>query len=196
MQRTGLIHISSMTAVCEAPRADRLQASTVAGDPPWKTHLLSVCKHEQSEPRLRTYERGGVRALMQCLNCGQKSSNFISVTGVNKHWDVELENRVKQDYEAAKAQWDRGRIEAYEDAKETASRQWWSAYDEYRGTSVWAVKRELVFERCNGVCESCGQRRAEHVHHKKYPDVFGLEPLFDLVGVCVPCHKLIHPHME
>lgn len=196
MQRSGLIHISSMTAVCEAPRADRRGVNDAVGDPPWKTHLLCVCEHQHSEPRLKKYERGGVRALMQCLQCGQKASNFMAVAGVTKSWDVELEDRVRRDYEAAKAEWERDRLDAHEHANETANRQWWTAYDKYLKTSVWAIKRELVLERCGGVCESCGQRRVEHVHHKKYPNVFGLEPLWDLAGVCVPCHKLIHPHMD
>jgi predicted HNH restriction endonuclease len=26
--------------------------------------------------------------------------------------------------------------------------------------------------------------------------VFGHEPLWDLRAVCVPCHKIIHPHMD
>jgi predicted HNH restriction endonuclease len=30
----------------------------------------------------------------------------------------------------------------------------------------------------------------------KYPEVFGLEPLWDLRAVCIPCHKIIHPHMR
>ena len=67
---------------------------------------------------------------------------------------------------------------------------------EDNGTGVPADERELVFERCGGVCESCRQRSADQVHHLKYPDVFGLEPLWDLAAVCIPCHKIIHPHME
>lgn len=194
--RTGLVQISSMTAVLHAPRADRMEASATAGDPPWQTHLMYVCQHKTTQPRLKRYERGGIRALLQCLECGQKASNFIATAGVTEAWDTDLEQRVMLDYESAKQKWDQARKVAWESAEKLANRSWWEAYDSYLRTAVWAVKRELVLERCGGVCEACGQRRAVHVHHKKYPDVFGLEPLFDLAAVCVPCHKIIHPHME
>jgi 5-methylcytosine-specific restriction endonuclease McrA len=198
MQRSGLVHISSMTAVCEAPRRDRASAlQAVAGPPPWQSHLLHVCNHGTTRPRLKTYERGGVRALLQCLECGQKVGNFISLAGVSERWDTALEERVRSEYQSSRDQWDRKRIEAFASADTKASTEWWTAYDRYLQSAVWAVKRERVFERCGGVCESCGEKRAEHVHHKPpYPKVFGLEPLWDLAAVCVPCHKIIHPHME
>jgi len=196
MQRTGLIHISSMTPVCNAPRTDRASVLSALGDPPWTTHLLCVCGHSATTPRLKTYEKGGRRAVLQCLECGQKASNFIPVAGVKEHWDTELEERVKADYERVKRQWEQKRVSAYESASNQSNREWWAAYDKYLKTSVWACKREKVLERCGGVCESCLQRSAVHVHHLKYPDVFGLEPAFDLVAVCLPCHKIIHPHME
>ena len=196
MQRSGLIHISSMTPVCEAPRADRAQVLSCLSSPPWKTHLWSVCQHQDSRPRLKKYDRGGVRALRQCLTCGRKASNFISNSGVTEAWDVDLEDRIKADYDLTIQAWEHSRIQALDGAENAASHAWWNAYDEYLKTSVWALKRELVLQRCNGVCESCFQRPAAHVHHLKYPKVFGLEPLWDLKGVCIPCHKLMHPHME
>jgi hypothetical protein len=194
--RTGLVRICSMTPVCNAPRTDRASVLSSLGDPPWQTHLVCVCDHKAKKPRLKAYPKGGVRALFQCLDCGQKASNFIQVAGVTEHWDTELEERMRADYERARNQWEQKRISAYDSAAGSSSREWWAAYDRYLNTAVWAVKRELVFERCGGVCESCRQRSADQVHHLKYPDVFGLEPLWDLAAVCIPCHKIIHPHME
>lgn len=196
MQRAGLIHVSSMTPVCSAPRADRDSIYMSIGDPPWKTHLLYTCQHNSTKARLKVYERGGTRAMKQCLDCGSKVGNFIPVSGVTEHWDDELEQAVQRDYEKSKEGWENNRKLVFETATDDANSRWWDEYDRYRKTSVWAVKRELVIERAEGVCEACGQRRAEHVHHVKYPQVFGLEPLWDLRAVCVPCHKLIHPHME
>ena len=197
MQRSGLVRISSMTAVCNAPRADRASAvQSLAGTPPWQSHLLHTCEHLATKPRLKTYERGGVRALLQCLECGQKVGNFIAVAGVSERWDTELEERVRADFQSSREEWERKRLAAFASADAKASDEWWAAYERYLRSAVWAIKRERVFERCSGVCESCGERRAEHVHHKKYPAVFGLEPLWDLAAVCVPCHKIIHPHME
>lgn len=196
VSRTGLVRISSMTAVSRAPRLDRAATADSVGRPPWQTHLKYVCQHEVTSPRLKAYDRGGVRALRQCLQCGQKVGNFVPVAGVTEQWDEELELRISNDYENARATWDQARRMALESAGHIASREWWEAYTAYLRTAVWALKRELVMERSGGVCESCGQRRAEHVHHRKYPEVFGLEPLWDLAAVCVPCHKIFHPHME
>lgn len=196
MQRTGLTHISSMTAVCRVPRADTNDLDAGIGEPPWQSHLMRVCQHHSTKARLKRYERAGTRAMLQCLDCGQSASNFIRSTGVTEEWDEELEQRVRSDYEAAMSQWRQRKLDAVETARDRASRDWWESYDRYRKTAVWALKRELVLERCGGVCEACGQRRAEHVHHERYPEVWGHEMLWDLRGVCVPCHKIIHPHME
>jgi hypothetical protein len=196
LNRAGFVHISSMTAVRAAPRPETADVVSFLGDPPWKTHLLVVCSHQSTSPRLKRYEKGGVRALMQCLKCGQKASNFMTVAGVTEQWDSDLEERVRSDYDSARERWEKKRLTAFQSVRERTKSDWWQAYDLYLKSAVWAVKRELVFERCGGVCEACGQRRAEHVHHKKYPEVFGLEPLFDLAGVCIACHKIIHPHME
>lgn len=196
MQRTGLTHISSMTAVCPVPRTDMQAVEASIGDPPWQSHFMRVCQHSATKPRLKRYERGGTRALHQCLDCGQKASNFIPVAGIAEEWDEELEQRVRADYESAMAEWRHRKLDESAYEKERASREWWESYDRYRKSAVWAVKRELVFKRCGGICEACGQRRAEHVHHEKYPDIWGHEMLWDLRGVCVPCHKIIHPHMD
>lgn len=196
MQRTGLVHISSMMAVCNAPRADRAAAQASIGAPPWQSHILHTCQHNETRPRLKRYERGGIRAVLQCLECGQKASNFIPVAGVVEEWDSQLEERVRADYQSARVEWENRRLNAVAAADGHASREWWAAYDRYLRSAVWALKREHVLERCGGVCEACGERRAEHIHHKKYPDVFGHEPLWDLAAVCVPCHRIIHPHME
>lgn len=196
MQRAGLVRVSSMTAVCEAPRTDRESVRLSLGEPPWKTHLLYTCEHLATKARLKVYERGGTRAIRQCLECGSKVGNFIAVSGVSEPWDDELEQAVRHDYEREKEGWENLRKSAWESLADDVNSRWWQEYERYLRTSVWAVKRELVMKRCQGVCEACGQRRAEHVHHVKYPEVFGLEPLWDLRAVCVPCHKLIHPHME
>lgn len=196
MQRTGLTQISSMTAVCQVPRADTIDLEVGVGAPPWQSHWMRACQHHATKARLKTYDRAGTRAMLQCLDCGQKASNFISTAGVTEKWDDELEQRVRSDYEAAMSEWRQRKLDAVETARDRVSLEWWDSYDRYRKTAVWAIKRELVFERCGGVCEACGQRRAEHVHHVRYPDVWGHEMLWDLRGVCVPCHKIIHPHME
>jgi hypothetical protein len=66
-------------------------------------------------------------------------------------------------------------------------------------TPVWHKKRRLVFRRCHEICEGCGERQAEQVHHLRYPNAFPgsddwieKEMLFDLKGICDRCHENIH----
>jgi 5-methylcytosine-specific restriction endonuclease McrA len=77
-------------------------------------------------------------------------------------------------------------------AREREREQRRSDYYQYIQGSVWRRKRALVLRRCHGVCESCGEAPATQVHHTVYPENFGDEPLWDLRGVCRPCHELIH----
>jgi len=55
----------------------------------------------------------------------------------------------------------------------------------------WRDKRVLVLKRACGMCEGCGQARAREVHHKTYQHL-GAEFLFELVALCVECHRRIH----
>lgn len=190
MQRSGLIHISSMVAFATPPKAVPPDHS----EAPWNTHWSRTCQHDLV-PRLKEYP-SGIRAKKQCLKCGQGVGGNVPMAGVTQAWDEQLEKRVNEEYERAERAY-RAELDLYlKQSRGERSDQWWSEYNRYLRSAVWQTKRELVLQRCSGLCESCGQRRAVHVHHKKYPDVFGLEPLWDLVGVCVPCHRLIHPHME
>ena len=58
---------------------------------------------------------------------------------------------------------------------------------------AWEVQRRLVLDRAKGQCERCRQRKGEHVHHLKYSDVIGHEPLDWLQLVCLRCHGEYHP---
>jgi 5-methylcytosine-specific restriction endonuclease McrA len=69
--------------------------------------------------------------------------------------------------------------------------EFWAKYDAYMESSEWRVKRSKVLERSGGMCEGCGDRFADHVHHLTY-ERLGDEMLFDLVAVCKPCHEKIH----
>lgn len=85
---------------------------------------------------------------------------------------------------------------------------WLLAYEGYMQSTIWGEKRRKVLERVRrthgGMCEGCGERRAEEVHHVRYPR--GLEPgsrgwvakekLYDLVGICERCHEEVHSEWE
>jgi hypothetical protein len=79
--------------------------------------------------------------------------------------------------------------------------EWLTAYRVYLESALWSEKRRKVKERCGGICEGCGERRAVEVHHLRYPGWPVLpgseewkrrEKLWDLVGVCERCHMEEH----
>ena len=52
--------------------------------------------------------------------------------------------------------------------------------------------RVAVLERCCGVCERCGEARAEHVHHKLRRLHSRANELGFLAALCEPCHTTVH----
>jgi hypothetical protein len=161
---------------------------------PWNTHWSKLCQHEL-RPRLKQYKTG-LRAKMQCVKCGQGVGANVSMSGVSEPWDDLLEQKTLDDYERCAAEYRLKNEEFMKAQRGERSAAWWQIYNAYLRSEEWAAKRERVMWRCGGICESCGDREARHVHHLEYPKTFGLEPLYTLVGVCVPCHKIIHPHMD
>lgn len=190
MQRSGLIHVSSMMAFSTPQKAqapDHEQA-------PWNTHWSRTCDHDLVA-RLKAYP-SGVRAKKQCRKCGQGVGGNVPMAGVSEVWDDELEQRVGAEYERACRAY-RAELDLYlQQTRGKRSRDWWAEYNRYLRSAVWQAKRELVMERAGGLCECCLQRQAHHVHHLKYPDTFGMEPAWDLRAVCVSCHETFHPHMR
>ena len=80
--------------------------------------------------------------------------------------------------------------------KETVQR--WRAermeiYEEYLQSHTWQHKREAVIRRAHGVCEhpSCSAYVRE-VHHERYPNRLGDEPIDWLVGLCERHHDERH----
>ena len=88
------------------------------------------------------------------------------------------------------------------EAERTRERiEWLLAYRIYLESAIWREKRRKVLERCRGICEGCGNRRAVEVHHLEYPqwpvipgseEWLRREKLYDLVGVCERCHREVH----
>lgn len=77
------------------------------------------------------------------------------------------------------------------------ARQNFSSYEEYLGSSLWREKRALVAKRAMGYCEhDLCNRAAEEVHHKRYPRIWGNEPIEWLVALCEEHHRAAHGHEE
>ena len=62
----------------------------------------------------------------------------------------------------------------------------------YLKSAAWQRKRFVVLRRDNWCCVHCG-RPATQVHHKKYAQKIGKEPIDWLESVCYDCHKHLHP---
>lgn len=63
--------------------------------------------------------------------------------------------------------------------------------DVYLKSAGWQRKRFVVLKRDNWCCVHCG-RPATQVHHKKYANRIGKEPIEWLESVCNPCHDSLH----
>jgi|DEB0MinimDraft_6_1074348.scaffolds.fasta_scaffold72622_2 5-methylcytosine-specific restriction endonuclease McrA len=68
--------------------------------------------------------------------------------------------------------------------------EWWACYSLYISSPEWQMKRQKVIER-DPICKGCEERRSTQAHHLTYKH-FGNEFLFELIGVCKPCHDRFH----
>lgn len=175
--------VCSMTAVIAKPS----RPSPV--DTPYSTHWSRLCQHDLVV-RLRG-SKSGVNARAQCRKCGKGVGKLVKSAGVFEQWDYDLEKRVEDEFKAAVEKW-----QSSITFDDHARPGFWESYNTYLQSDVWRVKRGLVMQRANGVCECCGQHRAKQVHHLEYPQIFGHEPLWTLRAVCLACHEIIHPHMR
>jgi hypothetical protein len=81
------------------------------------------------------------------------------------------------------------------------AKRWWTAYERYLQSPLWAERRQKVLVRARNICEGCGARRASEVHHVHYPARclpgsrawVAQEKLYMLVAVCSQCHQDLHP---
>jgi replicative DNA helicase len=64
-------------------------------------------------------------------------------------------------------------------------------YQYYLCSREWAVLKEAVHKRGEGVCERCGQYPIDAVHHLTYARIYA-EELEDLAGWCKHCHEYTH----
>jgi hypothetical protein len=66
------------------------------------------------------------------------------------------------------------------------------AYTAYLNTSVWKKKRQKAIDRDGGRCRLCNSTKRLNVHHRAYPEVWGTEPIEDLITLCGKCHDIFH----
>ncbi len=64
-------------------------------------------------------------------------------------------------------------------------------YQKYLKSPKWQALRQMVFERCGGICEACKANDMTATHHITYRNL-GDEKPWQLLGVCERCHETIH----
>ena len=64
-----------------------------------------------------------------------------------------------------------------------------------RGSSQWERNRALALDRDGHQCQKCGAVVRLHVHHVKSwdPDDLETHAVGNLLTLCAPCHKRVHP---
>ena len=153
---------------------------------------LRVCSHcevsQTFELRRRTIKGGATRPEWQCLGCGQSTGQPVSRQRVpdwesRPAWDEALSHQYADTAETARL---------HEAADELTTKR--TAYAAYRQSDAWHAKRTKVLRR-DPICTACGKAPSEQAHHLTYDRIFH-EPLFDLVGVCRPCHTELHRRDE
>lgn len=65
-------------------------------------------------------------------------------------------------------------------------------YREYLQSVEWKTLRRVAKELAGHKCQLCDSSRGLNVHHRKYPDILGTEPIKDLVVLCEKCHSMFH----
>jgi hypothetical protein len=153
------------------------------------------CTHPTYELRKRTLKNKAISYVNQCLICGKAISRGIS----QETAFINNSNIEPQPFnEELKANWENSRNKEAEiifgrddNQRELRRLEFWKCYNEYLKTPIWLKKRGLVLERAKGVCEGCGDKSAEEVHHLTYCHM-GDEFLFELVAVCKACHERLH----
>ena len=148
------------------------------------------CKHERISPRYKKNASGKTCVFGQCLDCGSSRGTMsrASVVGIPQWWDHALEKSGGWGSDLQRLFFEKARA-SYEDQRRAQHREHLRELSTYYQTETWRKKSRAVVAR-DGVCRACLVRPATQAHHLTYKHLKD-EPLFDLVGVCEPCHRKI-----
>jgi hypothetical protein len=158
---------------------------SLAVTPPTPPSACSYCETPgQLDLRKRIKRNSSISLEWQCLACGHSIAQPVSKKAVPDwqqlpEWDATLNKAYAAEAEAK-------RLQAYVD-KKAAERV---VYHAYLQTGAWREKSRKVLRR-DPTCTACGDAPSKQAHHLTYGRIYR-EPLFDLVGVCRPCHVALH----
>lgn len=100
----------------------------------------------------------------------------------------------RHDAVEARAKWE-AELLAREQTKALEDADWHRRHEAHLRSPRWRELRVLVMRRSDDVCEGCGTRMADEVHHLSY-DHLGDEFLFELVALCRTCHARWHGKVD
>ncbi|MBF0345601.1 MAG: HNH endonuclease [Nitrospirae bacterium] len=65
-------------------------------------------------------------------------------------------------------------------------------YGIHINSKEWYDLREKALKRANYKCEMCGANKSLNAHHVRYPIIYKMDHIDNIVIVCRRCHKLSH----
>ena len=145
--------------------------------------------------RYNTHKFGDSNVVPICLGCGQKGQGKdIRRLEWDNDWPL-LEDVLSTKTLMSKAAAASNRIAEIRYSLAAADQEreksdWWEWYNEYLKSKKWAKKRKKILKR-DPLCQACLKAKSQQAHHLTYDHV-GDEFMFELIGVCIPCHKKIH----
>lgn len=162
-------------------------------------NLSADCIHSKIEIRRFLQSNGIWIAVQQCPYCGRKLGS-VKKSSVQDFESLPVfdQKLLDEKTKEREQQWDarrQARLQEYEEQRQQEYAQWQQKWREHLESDYWKKIRQKVFRRANFICEGCGVNRATQVHHLTY-DRLGCEMMFDLVAICKPCHKVIHPQHQ
>lgn len=143
------------------------------------------CKCAFTQMTRRIVRNGATQIVRQCTTCGRATTSPFPRSAVG---DMD---RIPLFDESLIERWSKSRAAEFARVAAAKRGSFFDWYDGYLKSEEWRARREKVMQRCDGVCEGCGNAKAVQVHHLTYERV-GREMLFDLVGICAQCHSGVH----
>jgi hypothetical protein len=148
------------------------------------------CDHQHTKIRYREASNSARLYRAQCCRCGEMVGNWIPHGKVEQKDGIEpIDDELPMRYRQSKRELELALKQRVRDHEKSDWDEWYAVY---LASPEWREKRAMVLKRCAGVCEGCGKKRAQEVHHLTYKNV-GKEFLFELVGLCRECHAIISP---
>jgi len=150
------------------------------------------CEHPNKIPMRVPIADGRTQVSLGCTVCGARIGSAMSQK--DREW-VESLPIIREEwadtYNSRRGEQRRDILLALARKQFAARGRFTNSYREYLRSPEWASRRAKVLKRCKGICEGCGDAAAEEVHHLSYRH-FMNEFLFELVGLCEPCHDRWH----